>query len=76
MSSADKPDKGPQKEGQAKGANARSGSDSDAPAWAQGLKQLYDSVVEEPLPDSLKDLLDAFDEGTGPGGDAGTGKTS
>lgn len=50
---------------------------SDAPAWADGLKQLYNSVVDEPLPDSFQDLLDAFDEGTGPGeDDAGTGKSN
>ncbi|WP_298336413.1 NepR family anti-sigma factor [uncultured Erythrobacter sp.] len=70
MSSARKPDKNKA----AKGADARSGEATDAPAWAQGLKQLYDSVVDEPLPDSFKNLLDAFDDGTGPGDDAGTGK--
>jgi hypothetical protein len=32
-----------------------------APEWADGLKQLYDSVVEEDLPDSFKDLLDRLD---------------
>lgn len=32
-----------------------------APDWADGLKQLYDSVVEEDLPDSFKDLLDQLD---------------
>jgi hypothetical protein len=32
-----------------------------APEWADGLKQLYDSVVEEALPDSFKDLLDRLD---------------
>lgn len=31
------------------------------PDWADGLKDLYDSVVEEPLPDSLKDLLAKLD---------------
>ena len=31
------------------------------PEWADGLKQLYDSVVEEALPDSFKDLLDRLD---------------
>ena len=25
------------------------------PDWAHGLKQLYDSVVEEPSPDAFKD---------------------
>ncbi|GAB4473360.1 NepR family anti-sigma factor [Erythrobacter tepidarius] len=32
------------------------------PAWADGLKQLYDSVVEEDLPDSFKTLLARLDE--------------
>lgn len=32
-----------------------------APDWANGLKQLYDSVVEEDLPDTFKDLLDRLD---------------
>lgn len=31
------------------------------PEWADGLKQLYDSVVEEALPDSFKELLDRLD---------------
>lgn len=31
------------------------------PEWAQGLRQLYDSVVDEPLPDAFKDLLDKLD---------------
>lgn len=34
----------------------------DQPQWANGLKQLYDSVVDEPLPDSFKDLLSKFDD--------------
>ena len=32
------------------------------PDWATGLKQLYDSVVDEPLPNSFKDLLARLDE--------------
>ncbi|WP_427964607.1 NepR family anti-sigma factor [Altererythrobacter sp.] len=32
------------------------------PDWADGLRQLYDSVVEEPLPDSFRDLLDKLDD--------------
>ena len=32
------------------------------PAWADGLKRLYDDVVEEPLPDAFKDLLEQLDE--------------
>ncbi|GGD58542.1 hypothetical protein GCM10010990_04790 [Croceicoccus mobilis] len=31
------------------------------PEWAVGLRQLYDSVVEEPLPDSFGDLLKKLD---------------
>ena len=31
------------------------------PEWASGLRQLYDSVVDEPLPDSFKDLLSKLD---------------
>lgn len=33
------------------------------PEWTSGLKQLYDSVVEEPIPDSFKDLLAKLDSG-------------
>ena len=36
------------------------------PEWAAGLRQLYDSVVEEPLPDSFGDLLSRFDDNDGP----------
>jgi len=35
----------------------------DSPQWATGLKQIYDSVLEEPLPDSFKDLLSKLDDG-------------
>lgn len=31
------------------------------PEWADGLRQLYDSVVDEPLPDTFKDLLAKLD---------------
>ena len=33
-----------------------------SPGWANGLRQLYDSVVEEPLPDNFKDLLSKLDK--------------
>lgn len=32
-----------------------------SPGWANGLRQLYDSVVDEPLPDAFKDLLSKLD---------------
>ena len=31
------------------------------PEWASGLKQLYDQVIEEPIPDAFKDLLSKLD---------------
>lgn len=33
-----------------------------SPDWTSGLKQLYDQVVDEPLPDSFKDLLSRLDD--------------
>jgi hypothetical protein len=35
---------------------------SREPEWATGLRQLYDSVLNEPLPDAFKDLLDKLDK--------------
>lgn len=32
------------------------------PEWAGRLRELYRSVVEEPLPDSFADLLSALDQ--------------
>ena len=41
---------------------APAGEDGPAsPAWAKDLRQLYDAVVEEPLPDSIIDLLSQLD---------------
>lgn len=40
-------------------------SGAQRPDWADGLRQLYDSVVDEPLPDAFKDLLDRLDESGG-----------
>ena len=31
------------------------------PEWADGLRQLYDSVVDEPIPDAFRDLLAQLD---------------
>lgn len=33
------------------------------PEWTSGLKQLYDSVIEEPIPDAFKELLAKLDDG-------------
>ena len=32
-----------------------------APGWASGLRQIYDPVLREPLPNQLKDLLAQLD---------------
>ena len=37
------------------------GKQGAPPGWAKGLRQLYDSVVEEPLPDDFRNLLDKLD---------------
>ena len=38
------------------------GGETPRPDWADGLRQLYDSVVDEPLPDTFRDLLERLDE--------------
>jgi hypothetical protein len=41
----------------------KSGPDSEkTPEWTQSLRQLYDSVVDEPLPESFKNLLEKLDK--------------
>jgi hypothetical protein len=47
--------------GAARGGEGKSKS-GENPGWAQGLRQLYDSVVDEPLPDNFKDLLAKLDD--------------
>ena len=37
------------------------GGGPQAPDWTTGLRQLYNSVVEEPLPDSFAKLLEQLD---------------
>lgn len=45
----------------ASGAIAQ-GKRKSSPEWASGLRRLYDSVVDEPLPDSFKDLITKLDK--------------
>ena len=33
------------------------------PDWTDGLRRLYDSIIDEPLPQSFADLLKRLDEG-------------
>lgn len=35
---------------------------TDKPDWSNGLRQIYDSVLDEPLPDAFKDLLAKLDD--------------
>ena len=43
------------------GVAPKSAAGQRDPEWAAGLKRLYDSVVDEPLPDAFRDLLDKLD---------------
>jgi hypothetical protein len=44
------------------GSGSSNAAQRRSPEWADGLKQLYDSVVEEDLPDNFRDLLDRLDQ--------------
>ena len=44
-----------------RGAAPNPGGKPRDPEWAAGLKRLYDSVVEEPLPDAFAELLKKLD---------------
>ena len=50
------------KPGQGLPAKAGNRAASRKPGWADGLKQLYDDVVDEPIPDAFMDLLAKLDE--------------
>jgi hypothetical protein len=44
---------------------ARKAQLAEKPGWIHGLRQLYDSTVNEPLPPSFEELLRKLDEGDG-----------
>lgn len=47
----------------AKGGKSPAGKTAEGqPDWTRSLRQLYDSVVDEPLPDNFKNLLDKLDK--------------
>ncbi|MDT0577019.1 NepR family anti-sigma factor [Croceicoccus sp. F390] len=52
---------GDMKTGAGKVGRTMKSSVAKQPAWATGLRHLYDSVVEEPLPNSFDDLLSKLD---------------
>ncbi|WP_095011846.1 NepR family anti-sigma factor [Tsuneonella mangrovi] len=55
--------KRPDEEGGGKNKrDVKSGKSAPPPGWAAGLRELYDSVVEEPLPKSFEELLSKLDD--------------
>lgn len=51
------------KGGRATGAKPkRSPARQELPGWTNGLRRLYDDVVDEELPDSFRDLLARLDK--------------
>lgn len=50
---------GPRRE--ARGAAPTEGRRDKQPGWVEGLRQLYNSVLDEPLPKSFDELLKKLD---------------
>lgn len=50
--------------GQKRAAGSKPGTSAhgELPGWTNGLRQLYDQVVDEDLPDSFRDLLSRLDD--------------
>jgi len=48
-------------EGSVQGSAGSATPGPGEPGWAKGLRKLYNSVVDEPLPDSFRDLLRKLD---------------
>lgn len=48
--------------GTRRGAGAGAKQTGDMPGWTNGLRQLYDQVVDEDLPDAFRDLLARLDD--------------
>lgn len=40
----------------------RTSAQQEMPGWTNGLRRLYDQVVDEDLPDSFRDLLARLDK--------------
>jgi len=49
------------KAGDSKGAETVEGQQVEVPPWAEGLRDLYQQVVDEPMPDFLAQLLARLD---------------
>src|SRR3546814_9664941 len=57
-SGRDYPPQGPMMKDKVK----RQTSSPSNPPWAEGLKRIYSSVLEEPLPDAFEKLLEKLDK--------------
>jgi hypothetical protein len=55
-------EKAPEKASPAMQPETTRNSRKPKPEWTQGLRQLYDSVLNESLPDSFADLISKLDE--------------
>ena len=62
--SDDIPESGPETGSQSGGKRLGARRQSQ-PGWADGLRKLYDAVVEEHLPDSFNELLKKLDQAGG-----------
>lgn len=51
-----------QRRAPAKRGKSPASAQGKSPEWTHSLRQLYDSVVDEPLPDAFKNLLDKLDK--------------
>lgn len=45
-----------------RGKRTQSRRKGEKPGWADGLRTMYNSVLDEPLPDSFSDLLRKLDQ--------------
>lgn len=54
----------PAKPGPTPASRVKAGSKAtgELPGWTNGLRQLYDQVVDEDLPDAFRDLLARLDD--------------
>jgi hypothetical protein len=59
------PDRPGEGESKPSGRTSSSKRRDRQPGWVQGLRQIYNSVLEEPLPSSFDSLLKKLDEDNG-----------
>ncbi|MFC3100463.1 NepR family anti-sigma factor [Altererythrobacter lauratis] len=50
-----------EKRNQGRRGRGNGAGDQPSPQWADGLRNIYDSVVNEPLPDDMLALLASLD---------------